>query len=497
VFRTIDPSSAASGRQRSRRLSPEPKPGLLGGRGLRRQLPGGPGLAQVPAVSEPPPFWPEELQALELPGFEGDAMDPADAAALGRTLEALQGEIPFPSPLYAGQMLKPPHRVARWAYALAQALNPNNHALDGGRVSSRMEKESVVELAGALGLPGALGHLTSGGTLANLEALWVSARLRPGTAVLASERAHYTHRRMASVLGLGFESVPTDGRGRMDPERLEAQLAAMDGRVACVVATPGTTGLGAVDPVADIHAVCRDHGVRLHLDAAYGGFFRLARRDLSDPARRAFDAFGSADSLVVDPHKHGLQPYGCGCVLFKDPAVGRMYEHDSPYTYFTSDDLHLGEISLECSRAGAAAVALWATLQRFPLTDGGEFAAGLGSCLEAARTLHRHLGANGWRVLAAPDLDIVVWAPGGATASEVSRNSRAVFDAAARRGLHLALIRLRPEQVRRWWPDLSFDEPVVTALRSVLMKWSHRDRLDAIIERLEAARSEVDGGGQT
>ena len=53
-----------------------------------------------------------------------------------------------------------------------------------------------------------------------------------------------------------------------------------------------------------------------------------------------------ADSIVVDPHKHGLQPYGCGAVLFKDPSIGTFYKHDSPYTYFTSDDLHLGEISL-------------------------------------------------------------------------------------------------------------------------------------------------------
>ena len=62
-----------------------------------------------------------------------------------------------------------------------------------------------------------------------------------------------------------------------------------------------------------------------------------------------------ADSIVIDPHKHGLQPYGCGAVLFKNPEEGRFYKHDSPYTYFTSDQLHLGEITLECSRAGAAA----------------------------------------------------------------------------------------------------------------------------------------------
>src|SRR5204862_500121 len=89
---------------------------------------------------------------------------------------------------------------------------------------------------------------------------------------------------------------------------------------------------------------------------------------LVDPA--PFAAVARCDSVVVDPHKHGLQPYGCGAVLFADPAVGRLYRHDSPYTYFTSGELHLGEISLECSRAGAAAAALWLTLQAFPPIPG-------------------------------------------------------------------------------------------------------------------------------
>ena len=116
---------------------------------------------------------------------------------------------------------------------------------------------------------------------------------------------------------------------------------------------------------------------------------------------------------MVDPHKHGLQPYGCGCVLFRDPAVGRFYKHDSPYTYFTSKELHLGEISLECSRAGAAAVALWATQQLLPLMPGGEFAQRTGARPAAALELDRRLRADArFSALAAggePELDIVVW----------------------------------------------------------------------------------------
>ena len=123
----------------------------------------------------------------------------------------------------------------------------------------------------------------------------------------------------------------------------------------------------------EVLAVARAHGVRVHVDAAYGGFFTLLA-GAEGPAgldEAPWRAIAECDSVVVDPHKHGLQPYGCGAVLFRDPEVGRFYLHDSPYTYFTSDELHLGEISLECSRAGAAAAALWLTFRLLPPTADG------------------------------------------------------------------------------------------------------------------------------
>src|SRR6266702_518576 len=93
--------------------------------------------------------------------------------------EKLQDNFPYFHPLYAGQMLKPPHPIARLAYAMAMYINPNNHALDGGRASSALEKEAVSEIAGMFGWSELLGHLTSGGTFANLEALWVAGQLAP------------------------------------------------------------------------------------------------------------------------------------------------------------------------------------------------------------------------------------------------------------------------------------------------------------------------------
>ncbi len=295
----------------------------------------------------------------KLPAFQNQAPEMGHLAeVLGATAERLQDNYPYFHPLYAGQMLKPPHPVARLAYALAMWINPNNHALDGGRATSAMEKEAVAEIAGMYGWKNFLGHLCGGGTMANLEALWVAGRLHPGKKILASEQAHYTHGRISGVLQLPFETVPCDARGRMDANALAKRLE--HGDVGTVVTTMGTTGTGSVDPLPDILELRDKHGFRIHADAAYGGYFVLAE-NLEKSAGGAFARIGEADSVVIDPHKHGLQPYGCGCVLFRDPEVSRLYKHDSPITYFSSSEMHLGEISLECSRPGAAAAALWAT----------------------------------------------------------------------------------------------------------------------------------------
>jgi tyrosine decarboxylase / aspartate 1-decarboxylase len=436
-----------------------------------------------------------EREFRALPHFETARPTDADAGAMAAVLEEtarrLENNYPYFHPLYAGQMLKPPHPVARAAYALAMTINPNNHARDGGRASSAMEIEAVAEIARMFGWSEYLGHLTSGGTMANLEALWVAGQVAPGRRILASEQSHYTHHRISAVLKLEYASVAADGRGRMRLDALEAELS--KGDVGAVVVTLGTTAVGAVDPLPEILALRERYGFRVHVDAAYGGYFKLIEDALDESARLAYAAIGQADSIVIDPHKHGLQPYGCGCVLFRDPGVGRFYKHDSPYTYFTSKELHLGEISLECSRAGASAVALWATQRLLPLKPGGEFALGLAAGRRAALELDRRLRADErFEALAAdgPELDIVVWKMKAATAEMSSERGQSIFSACAARNLHLALV-----QLPQFWfgpaSDASTVDGLVTCLRSVLMKPEHEAWLDRIWNELSAACGEA------
>ncbi len=427
----------------------------------------------------------------ELPAFEANAAGAERIAeVLNATAERLRDNFPYFHPLYAGQMLKPPHPIARLAYALAMWINPNNHALDGGRATSAMEKEAVAEIAAMFGWNNFLGHLCGGGTMANLEALWVAGELRPDKTILASEQAHYTHKRISSVLKLEFESVRCDARGGMDVAALRRRVARGD--VGTVVATMGTTATGSVDPLPELLSLRDKHGFRIHADAAYGGYFVLAG-NLEEQARDAFARIGEADSIVIDPHKHGLQPYGCGCVLFSDPSVGRLYKHDSPYTYFSSAELHLGEISLECSRPGAAAAALWATQKLLPLARGGEFAQGLERGRSAALALYKKLLDDRRFVTAfAPELDIVIFAPRAPSVSEASGLTRQIFEAAAGRNLHLAVAEL---PTAFWEANLGAmrrDRETMTCLRSVLMKPEHSEWVEPIYDRLVAACKTVE-----
>ncbi|MBF6053068.1 pyridoxal-dependent decarboxylase [Streptomyces eurocidicus] len=436
----------------------------------------------------------------EFAAHTATAVDEAACAAAFEELTArLRGSYPFFHPCYAGQMLKPPHPVAVAGYAAAMLVNSNNHALDGGPATSAMEEEVVEQLAGMAGFAAHLGHLTSSGTQANLEALFVARESRPGTGVAVSAEAHYTHARMCHLLGVPVFTVPVDDRGRMDTGELDRLLST--GVAGTVVVTTGTTALGAVDPLHRIVPLARRYGVRVHADAAYGGFFRLLADEKADgegapvapETGDALRALARCDSVAIDPHKHGLQPYGCGAVLFGDPDVARFFRHDSPYTYFTSHRPHLGEISLECSRSGAAAAALWLTLKLLPLTPDG-----LGAVLAAGRR-----AAVRWAELISaspylepyqpPELDIVTYYP-AAPGSPPPRLSH--VGAASKEVLHrgmnakedpvfLSVARVTADAFTARRADAVADGDDTHVLRSVLMKPESEPYLERLHQRVE------------
>jgi glutamate/tyrosine decarboxylase-like PLP-dependent enzyme len=402
-----------------------------------------------------------------------------------RLSQKLNCNYPFHHPVYAGQMLKPPHPVAWAAYAMAMSINPNNHALDGGPPSSEMEKEVVAELARFFGYGETfLGHLTASGTIANLEALWIARESHPGKKIAFSSNSHYTHERMCGVLAADSVKIPVLEDRSFDLDSVDPK------EIGTIVVTLGTTGLGEVEPLDHIIPWAKQHGIRIHIDAAYGGFFRtLKDSDLIDGT--PWKLMQEANSIVIDPHKHGLQPYGCGCVLFKDPEVGRFYKHDSPYTYFTSDDLHLGEISLECSRAGAAAVALWTTLQCFPLKEKEGFGPVMAQCRKTAlKGYSLMVNSEKLRPYKKPELDILGYFPINQSTnnvSQISDLSKKVFDAGMKdQSFYLSLFKVPSSEFIRLHPEYKADSEMVTILRSVFMKPEQARFVEELVNRIES-----------
>lgn len=437
------------------------------------------------------------LQGFAVPQHYHEQGMPSDEkleAVFEAFMDRMNACYPFHQPAYAGQMLKPPHPAAWLAYAVAMSVNTNNHAIDGGPETSQMEKEVIRELSRMVGFDSAtsLGHLTSGGTVANLEALWVAGSLHPGKPVLFSEQSHYTHSRMCAVLGIEAKAIPFECSTEEDRK---AFRKAIEGAGTLVV-TLGTTGTGVIEPLDKILPLCREAGVRVHVDAAYGGFFTLLKNSglLSEAP---FEALREADSIVIDPHKHGLQPYGCGCVLFRDAGVGRFYKHDSPYTYFSSEELHLGEITLECSRAGAAAAALWFTIQLLGLDENSAFAGMLRSCLQAARTFSTviHQDAD-FELLSEPETDIVCYFPKASDTATISRLSRELFRDAMQQGdksLFLSLYKVSSAAFAQRFPEIRMAEAgePVTILRSVFMKPEHLPFIPEMHTRLRSCLQRI------
>jgi len=411
------------------------------------------------------------------------------SAVLEELTDRLENNFPYFHPSYAAQMLKAPHPVAVAAYLATMMLNPNNHSIDSSPATTQMERDVLKQIAAMFGYPEEfLGHLTSSGTTANLEALWIARELQPTKKIAHSADAHYTHARMSEVLGTTNVSIATESDGRMSLDELEKELKT--GEIGTIVATLGTTGLGAVDPLAEIIELAKKYGARVHVDTAYGGFFKLiADNHLAPETARHFAALKDADSIVVDPHKHGLQPYGSGAVFFRDISIGKFYKHDSPYTYFISDDVHFGEIQLECSRAGASAAAIWATLKVFPLTEQG-----LGSALiptvNAANNWHKLLlDSDSLMPYQKPELDILTYLPRVDSLTKLDEISHEILVQAGSgskaQQIHLATYIVKPEALQARGFKLNADAKNARILRSVLMKPEHETWVPALHNKVQ------------
>ena len=424
----------------------------------------------------------------EFQPFKATQLDQKQEKILLKLCKRLFNTYPTFHPNYIGQMIKPPIDLAAISYSIALLYNSNNHALDGGPETSYLEKEAIEQMAEMIGYKKFLGHLTSGGTMANLEGLWISKLKTKNKKFAICENAHYTHTRLSQVLDFNYVLIPMNEKGKMDLNYLSGRLKS--GEIGTVVATLGTTGFGALDEIHEIIKLKKEFNFRLHIDAAYGGYFKiLANNNSSLVDKKIFGSINKSDSIVIDPHKHGLQPYGCGSIIFNDPSVGKFYKHNSPYTYFTSKELHLGEVTLECSRPGAAAAALWATIQAFSLKGKN----GMNKILELTRKatlkFYELLSRSElFSPVLSPELDIVNYFPNAKSTSEISKLSERLFNLWMTNKdfpIYVSKYRLDSKFFKRLFPEIKQNSKEVIILRSVLMKPEHYYYINEIFQEME------------
>ena len=269
--------------------------------------------------------------------------------------------------------------VAALGDFVASVLNQNMTAWRSSPAGVTIERTIVRWLAEAIGCGGFSGTLTGGGSAANLMALAMARESRipandrgmlgndkAKATIYASEQVHMSIPKAVAMLGIGRENlryVPCDDSYRMLPSELERAIAADKLRgfkPIAVVASAGTVNTGSIDPLREIAAIAGAHDLWLHVDGAYGALAAIA-------APEKFRGLGQADSISLDAHKWLYQPLDCGCLIYRDPEIGRKsFTYTGTYAKQLSSDPIEGfaffEESIELSRRFRA-LKLWLSLR--------------------------------------------------------------------------------------------------------------------------------------
>lgn len=240
---------------------------------------------------------------------------------------------------------------------------------------TQMELATLAWLQRECGLPEEAGGIfTSGGSVANLTALAAArdAQLAghlEGAVAFCSDQTHRAVDRAFHILGFRpgqLVRIPSDAHQRLPVAELAARIAADRAsglRPFCVIVNAGTTNTGAIDPLPEVAALCRQEQLWLHADGAYGAAAALTAR-----GRELLAGLGEVDSLVIDPHKWLFQPYELGCVLVRDRRdLYRAFKMTGEYLQDVEtipDVINFYDFGPQMTRS-AKALKLWLSLHAF------------------------------------------------------------------------------------------------------------------------------------
>jgi len=277
----------------------------------------------------------------------------------------LDCDFSFGSGRIVGSMCTSPHPFAQSVFCLNTEKNLGDPGLFPG--TAQIEKEVTGMLASLLSYSGAAGNIVSGGTEANILALWAARDSRNGRnstvrqkdEVIIPDSAHFCFDKAANLLKLNLIKVKLNNQFQVDVKKVKNAITS---KTLAIVGIAGTTDLGVVDPIPELSKIALAHNLHLHVDAAFGGFVLPFTNNSNIPP---FDfRLPGVSSITIDPHKMGLAPIPSGVILFRNPML--LEKIQMPVKYLAGGE---SPQTLLGTRPGASAIAVWALLKHLG-TDG-------------------------------------------------------------------------------------------------------------------------------
>ena len=310
----------------------------------------------------------------------------------------LQRDLNYSSGKILCSMCTNPHSFAKQIYRKYLEKNLGDPSLFPA--SAELEQETISMLGSLLSNRKASGCIVSGGTEANIIALWAARNLAKNERgeVIVPVSAHYSFDKASDLLNLKLIKVKLNRRFQMD---VKAAEKAITSRTVAIVGLAGSTGLGVVDPIRELSEIALAHNLFLHVDAAFGGFVLPFLKEL-DRKPLDFDfRLPGVCSITVDPHKMGLAPIPAGGILFKDAKMSEAISMKVPYLYGGE----MKQSTLLGTRSGASAVAVWALLMHLGRSG---YAAVVERCLELTWKLVEGIQRiDGLDLVTKPTLNVV------------------------------------------------------------------------------------------
>jgi len=356
-----------------------------------------------------------------------------------------------------GSMCTSPVSIAREVYMLFIEANLGNPGLCPG--TAELEERVIGMLLDLLGMDltdpmnqHAGGQMVSGGTEANITALWLARNLMDRKEIIIPESGHFSLFKAADLLGMRTTVVPLTESYQMDLDLMQEMITE---DTAVLVGVAGTTELGQIDPIKRMGEIAGDMAIPLHVDAAFGGFVLPFLEDF----RQVFD-FRSPGviSLGVDPHKMGLTTIPSGALLLRDRRIQEAIGVDSPYLTVEKN------MSLSGTRNSASVAATYAVMRHLGREG---YQKVVDQCMDNTRYLQRKLGSIGLAPVIEPVINVL------AVPVHEPHTPQSVIEAMNKRGWHISRASHPP------------------SIRFVIMPHVTREHIDSLIEDLEEILSET------